>query len=135
MSSMNTVLELAEKLVIFLQKNQLTEIEACYDGIKVSMKKHIVPALAEPTVINTVLGIPVLSPTIGVFYAKPSPDEPAYVNLNMRVKKGQVIALVESMKVFQAIYAPCTGIITSIAVQHGHSVEHHQLLMLIQSEE
>jgi biotin carboxyl carrier protein len=49
----------------------------------------------------------------GVFYRRPSPEAPAYVEVGDTVKKKQVLALLETMKVFQKVKAPAAGIVTA----------------------
>ena len=76
---------------------------------------------------------PVLSPTDGVFYNKPHPDEPAYVKIGDTVKGGDVLGLVEIMKCFNKILNPLKskGIIKEILVEDAMEVKFGQKLFLI----
>ncbi len=58
--------------------------------------------------------IEVKAPMSGVFYRKPSPEEPSYVEVGTEVKKKQVLGLLETMKVFQKIKSPAKGKVVEI---------------------
>lgn len=62
--------------------------------------------------------IEVNAPMSGVFYRKPSPDQPAYVEVGGTVKKKQVLALLETMKVFQKVKSPATGTVVEIVAEN-----------------
>jgi acetyl-CoA carboxylase biotin carboxyl carrier protein len=70
----------------------------------------------------------VSSPLVGVFYAAPAPTEAPFVQVGDVVKKGDVLCLVEAMKVMNEITAECAGQIVDIAVQNGDVVEFGQTL-------
>lgn len=76
-------------------------------------------------------GEQVLAPLIGVFYAAPSPEEDAYVQVGDKVKKGQVLCLIEAMKMMSEITAPKDGVIKKIFVKNQDVVEFEQPLFLI----
>ena len=73
----------------------------------------------------------VTSPFVGTFYRKPNPDSPAYVSLNDKVDKGQVLCIVEAMKLMNEIEADVAGTVTAILVEDGVSVEYGQPLFKI----
>ena len=68
----------------------------------------------------------------GVFYRRPSPDEPPYVEVGSVVKKKQVLALLETMKVFQKVKSPASGEIVEIAAEDEAAVKDEELLFVIQ---
>ena len=76
---------------------------------------------------------PVMSPLSGVFYDKPAPDQPAFVETGTVVKKGQTLCLLETMKVFTKVKAPVDGIVAEIAVEDESTVEKNQVIMKIQT--
>ena len=76
-------------------------------------------------------GEQVLAPLVGVFYAAPSPEEDAYVQVGDTVKKGQVLCLIEAMKMMSEITAPKDGVIKKIFVKNQDVVEFEQPLFLI----
>ena len=73
----------------------------------------------------------VTSPFVGTFYRKPNPDSPSYVTLNDKVDKGQVLCIVEAMKLMNEIEADVAGTITAILVEDGSPVEYGQPLFKI----
>ncbi len=75
----------------------------------------------------------VTSPFVGTFYRKPNPDSPAYVSVGERVDKGQVLCIVEAMKLMNEIEADVAGSVVAILVEDGVSVEYGQPLFKIQT--
>ena len=73
----------------------------------------------------------VTSPFVGTFYRKPNPDSPNYVSLNDKVDKGQVLCIVEAMKLMNEIDADVAGTVVQILVEDGVSVEYGQPLFKI----
>jgi len=75
----------------------------------------------------------VTSPFVGTFYRRPNPDSSAYVSLNERVEKGQVLCIVEAMKLMNEIEADAAGTIVAILVEDNQPVEYGQPLFKIAS--
>jgi acetyl-CoA carboxylase biotin carboxyl carrier protein len=73
----------------------------------------------------------VTSPFVGTFYRKPNPDSQNYVSLNEKVEKGQVLCIVEAMKLMNEIEADVAGTIVAILVEDGSPVEYGQPLFKI----
>jgi acetyl-CoA carboxylase biotin carboxyl carrier protein len=73
----------------------------------------------------------VTSPFVGTFYRKPNPDSPNYVSVNEKVNKGQVLCIVEAMKLMNEIEADVAGTVTAILVDDGATVEYGQPLFKI----
>ena len=73
----------------------------------------------------------VTSPFVGTFYRKPNPDSPPYVALNDKVDKGQVLCIVEAMKLMNEIEADVAGTVIGILVEDGAPVEYGQALFKI----
>lgn len=78
-----------------------------------------------------VSGVEVKAPLVGIFYESASPEAPIFAPLGSKVKKGQVIGLIESMKMFNDLVAPVDGIIESILVSNGELVEYGVPLFII----
>ncbi len=74
----------------------------------------------------------VCSPMVGTFYASPSPDLPAYVIPGKQVKEGDVLCIVEAMKLMNEIKSEVTGTVTEVLVKNGQPVEYDQPLFKIQ---
>lgn len=77
-------------------------------------------------------GIPVLAPMAGIFYRQPSPDADPFVDEGDRVQAGDVVGLVEVMKLFNEITAPVTGVVSRIVVDTQDRIEADEPLMYIQ---
>jgi len=74
----------------------------------------------------------VKSPMVGTAYRRSSPQSAPFVELGTNVKAGDKILLVEAMKTFNEIIAPCAGTVISILVEDGQPVEYGQPLMVIE---
>ena len=70
----------------------------------------------------------VLSPMVGVFYASPSPSDPPFVTVGSKVKKGDVLCIIEAMKLMNEITAEEDGEIIDICTANGSVVEYGQIL-------
>ena len=90
----------------------------------------VAAAAAPPPVIED-KAHQVTSPFVGTFYRKPNPDSPNYVSLNDKVDKGQVLCIVEAMKLMNEIEADVAGTVTAILVEDGAPVEYGQPLFKI----
>lgn len=75
--------------------------------------------------------VEIKSPMVGTFYAAPSPDSPAYVSQNERITVGQVVCIVEAMKLMNEIEAEVSGRVAKILAENGKPVEFGQVLFLI----
>jgi len=91
---------------------------------------HAPAPAAAPAVVDDKSHV-VTSPFVGTFYRKPNPDSPSYVTLNDKVDKGQVLCIVEAMKLMNEIEADVAGTITAILVEDGSPVEYGQPLFKI----
>jgi len=65
----------------------------------------------------------VASPIVGTFYAAPSPDSPIYVRIGDRVRKGQVLCIVEAMKLMNEIESDVDGVVAEIYPKNAQPVE------------
>jgi biotin carboxyl carrier protein len=72
--------------------------------------------------------ISIISPISGVFYRKPAPDEPPFVEVGTEVKKGQPLGLLETMKVFTKIKSTAEGIVEEILLQDEETVAKGQVI-------
>jgi len=89
------------------------------------------PAAAAPAADETSKYITVKSPIIGTFYRKPSPDKPMFVEVGASVSKGDVLCVIEAMKLFNEIESEISGKIIKILVDDMSPVEFDQPLFLV----
>lgn len=100
--------------------------------------------VAQPTVQNTEESTPVQpkdddsskyitikSPIIGTFYRKPSPDKPVFAEVGQTVKEGDVLCIIEAMKLFNEIESEVSGKIVKVLVDDASPVEFDQPLFLV----
>jgi acetyl-coA carboxylase, biotin carboxyl carrier protein len=73
----------------------------------------------------------VKSPLVGTFYNAPSPDSPAYVKVGDTVKKGQILGIIEAMKLMNEIESDYDGVVTEILIKNEETVEFGQPLFRI----
>jgi acetyl-CoA carboxylase biotin carboxyl carrier protein len=77
-------------------------------------------------------GHKIRSPMVGTLYSSPSPDSPVFVTVGQSVKAGDVLCIVEAMKMFNEIEADRAGKITAILVSNGEPVEYDQPLFILE---
>ncbi|MBI5682991.1 MAG: acetyl-CoA carboxylase biotin carboxyl carrier protein [Deltaproteobacteria bacterium] len=75
----------------------------------------------------------ITSPMVGTFYRSPSPDAQSFVEVDSNVKKGQVLCIIEAMKLMNEIESEYDGRIISILVENGHPVEYGEPLFIIET--
>ena len=86
------------------------------------------PARAEPP--KPAL-LEVKSPMVGTFYSAPEPGAKPYAGVGSRVTKGQVLCIIEAMKIMNEIEAEVSGVVKEISVQDAHPVEYGQVLFRV----
>lgn len=148
------------QLVEAVSGSELTEFKYEEDGVKLSLKKTsdstvqvqapavqpaapvTAPAVldetpaAAPTAESAAESAPktgnvVKSPLVGTFYAAPAEDAEAFVKVGDSVKEGQVLAIVEAMKLMNEIESDFAGTVTEILVENGQPVEYGQPIFVI----
>jgi len=88
------------------------------------------PAAAAPPAVEDKAHL-VTSPFVGTFYRRPNPDSPNYVSVHDKIDRGQVLCIVEAMKLMNEIEADVAGTIIAILVEDGAPVEYGQPLFKI----
>jgi acetyl-CoA carboxylase biotin carboxyl carrier protein len=76
-------------------------------------------------------GTPVKAPIVGTYYSKPRPDASPFVTVGSKVKKGDVLYILETMKVMNEITAECDGVVSKILASDGDSLEYGQTVMIL----
>jgi acetyl-CoA carboxylase biotin carboxyl carrier protein len=74
----------------------------------------------------------IVSPMVGTFYRAPAPDKPSYVNVGDIIHKGQVLCIIEAMKLFNEIESEVSGKVVKILVENAQPVEYEQPLFIIE---
>lgn len=140
-----------QDLAELLKENELTEISV-KDGEKeivLKKEKEIVAGGVSPTVVSASIpaasgaeafvctpiekkGKPITSPMVGTFYKAPSPDAKPFVELGSIVEEGQVVCIIEAMKLMNEIEADASGKVVEICVEDGQPVEFGQVLMYVE---
>lgn len=144
-----------KSLADIMKGNDIQVIEVTEGDFKIRMEKGVsnnvivappvtsnVPAVVPerslsvqqeaPTALTVVKeGIEVKSPMVGVFYAAPSPDAEPFVKVGSTVKKGDVLCIIEAMKLMNEITAEQDGTITEVCMKNGDVVEYSQVLFRI----
>ena len=138
-------------LIDLLKQNNLAELEVEREGIRIRLRREpaVPPAPApRPDSVSTVHDTPaenlnisvaddvagkitITSPIVGTFYRSPSPDADPYVEEGDVVKKGQVLCIVEAMKLMNEIESEVNGRIVKILAESTKPVEYGQPLFLI----
>jgi len=72
------------------------------------------------------------SPMIGTFYRSPSPDKPSFVNVGDEIKAGQVLCIIEAMKLFNEIESEVSGRVVKVLIDDASPVEYDQPLFLVE---
>ena len=92
---------------------------------------EVVEAPAAPAPVPEAAGKDVPAPMVGVVYLQANPDADPYVQVGDSVKKGQVLCLIEAMKLMNEIVAPQDGVVSAILVENENIVEYGQALFRI----
>jgi acetyl-CoA carboxylase biotin carboxyl carrier protein len=142
-----------QELIDLLKKNNLTELELEREGLRIRVRHETQPrtitatvpeqgaaastsAVQLPTVAcaqteDTTGMITIASPIVGTFYRSPSPDADPYVEEGDYVKKGQVLCIVEAMKLMNEIESEINGRVMKILAESTKPVEYGQALFLV----
>ncbi|MCS6863695.1 MAG: acetyl-CoA carboxylase biotin carboxyl carrier protein [Gemmataceae bacterium] len=89
----------------------------------------VAPPPPPPTTTKNLIEIK--SPMVGTFYAKPDPKKPDYVTLGSKVTPKTVVCTIEAMKLYNEVYADCTGTIVEICKKSGEPVEYGEVLFRV----
>ena len=123
------------KLINLLNDNQLTELSYEDDSLKITLKKEVTVVGTTPSVMMTqespivaMAANVVKAPLVGVFYDKATPDSSPYKSVGDSISKGDVLCIIEAMKVMNEIKADRDGIITKICATDGQAVSYDDVL-------
>jgi acetyl-CoA carboxylase biotin carboxyl carrier protein len=146
-----------QNLIKFVSNSGVAEVKLEMDDVKITIRTTLESPAQEPTYVQQlpaqapvqqvvaaaaapVAAVPVAedskfitikSPMIGTFYRKPSPDKPMFVEVGTTIAKGDVLCVVEAMKLFNEIESEISGKIVKILVDDMSPVEFDQPLFLV----
>ena len=146
-----------KEIIYILENSNVNEIEINFWGRKFRVVKapntvlnnntqkenEVFESLSKPQIVqnetDTSLGSiesninleEILSPMPGTFYSAPTPDDPPFISKGDKVKKGQVLCIIEAMKIMNEIESEIDGIVSDIKIDNGSPVEYNQKLFLI----
>ena len=140
-----------KKLIELLEESNINEIEIKEgeESVRISRTSSVIPVaapvaaaapapvaapvaqVAAPAAEPALEGHVVRSPMVGTFYGAPSPGAPAFVQVGKPVKAGDVICIVEAMKMMNQIEADKSGTVLAILAEDGQPVEYDQPLITI----
>lgn len=142
-------------MINLMNENNLTELEIEKEGVRIRLKKGIggayekavefiapaqgIPA-AGPAPKQQVLSaekadknvVEIKAPMVGTFYRAPSPEAPPYVNIGDTIDQGQVICIIEAMKLMNEIKSEVKGKVVDIQVDNAEPVEFGQVLFIVE---
>ena len=141
-----------KKLIEMLQESDLNEIEVKEgeESVRINRKKevHISPSAPQvsisapapqqsvsPPAIEeepTHEVAKITSPMVGTFYRSPAPGKPAFVEIGQKVKAGDVVCIVEAMKMMNQVKSDVDGVVREIHIEDGQPVEFDQPLISIE---
>lgn len=144
-------IDYVEKLAKVLADNSLTEISLEDGEQAITLRNEVMGVAAAPVAVaapQAPANVPapqapaaqevahkgkaLTSPMVGTFYSAPSPDADAFVKVGQTIKEGDVVCIVEAMKLMNEIESDFSGKITEICVEDGQPVEFGQVLMYVE---
>ena len=150
-SSEREAFRLIEEMLELMESRGLVELEMEHQGLRIRLKKASTgPA---PQLVEYVAGIPqpatpaaaaaklaaeeghrviIKSPMVGTFYRAPAPDAPPFVEVGQTLETGQVVCIIEAMKLMNEIKAEVSGRVVDILVENGAPVEFGQPLFAVE---
>lgn len=138
-----------KSLIAVFEDSKLSNLEIEEADLKIKLEKNnkveisqVIPVQTEVNMASqtqaTNIAVPVensnykmKAPLVGTFYSAQSPDAAPFANLNQKVAKGQILCIIEAMKVMNEIVSPVDGIVKKINAQNGDIIEYDQVLFEI----
>ena len=132
-------------IIKMFETSSLSKLKLVKDNVTVELEKpqeiykEVVPQESVPVVkpvevkketpknLNTL----VKAPLVGTYYEAPAPDQPPFVRVGKKVKKGDTLCIIEAMKVMNEITAPIDGEIKAIHIKNSDMVMYDQIIMEI----
>jgi hypothetical protein len=145
-------LKLIKQLISIIENADITHFSIEEEGVKYVIKKQreiqnlshganipvpsIEKTIEKPVEIKTETNVnytTITSQMVGTFYASPNPDSKPYVQVGDTLKKGQIVCIIEAMKLFNEVESEIEGIVEKICVKNGDPIEFGQALFHVRS--
>ncbi|MEK9657546.1 MAG: acetyl-CoA carboxylase biotin carboxyl carrier protein [bacterium] len=148
-----------KSLVKLVEEASISHLSVELDGMKIDVKKEFsgAPVLTQQAVIPAPVAAvppvvadtppsatekpvddtsltPIKAEMVGTFYASANPDSEPYVGVGSQISPGDVLYIVEAMKLFNEVESEWTGVIKKICVKNGESVEFGQTIFLVEEQ-
>lgn len=138
-----------EQIIALMEASSLSELDISEKDSRIVLKRQLTQAQVATAPVQVAQATPaavsdnknekkpkhsghiVKSPMVGTLYRSPSPSSPAFVEVGQSVKKGDVICIIEAMKMMNQIEADKSGVIEAILTEDGQPVEFDQALFTI----
>jgi acetyl-CoA carboxylase biotin carboxyl carrier protein len=121
---------------ITLEKNQQVYTEAKPVQVQINSAPTKSATFESATNAEAISAEPkgniVKAPIIGIFYVAPAPEKPPFVSVGQKVQKGDVIFIIESMKLMNEVTSEYSGTVAEIYIEAGNAVEYGQAIMRIE---
>jgi len=141
-----------EEMIKLMNENKLSELEIERNGLKIKLKKetsgvervieegglkqkeiiHKVESAPQQEIKEKANLIEITSPMVGTFYRAPSPEAPPFTDVDKVVRPGDIVCIIEAMKLMNEIKSEVKGKVIEICVDNGASVEYGQTLFKLE---
>ncbi len=141
-----------KKLVSLVETSDISSLSVEEDNLKVEIKRElnqapiqhvasVQPAVSvspqapaatpEESAPKSSGALEIKSPMVGTFYTSPNPDSPPFVSTGATIKPGDIVCMIEAMKLFNEIESEVSGTIEKVCINNGDPVEFGQVLFLV----
>ena len=146
-----------KEIINLMNENSLTEFELERDGLRIRLRKGAggtvegapekilvtTPTITSPQEITPQIpqevpkegaakAVEIKAPIVGTFYRAPSPDSPPFVEIGAAIEPGQVVCIIEAMKLMNEIKSEVGGKIVDVLIENGDPVEFGTVLFLVE---
>ncbi|MGH2441921.1 MAG: acetyl-CoA carboxylase biotin carboxyl carrier protein [Chloroflexota bacterium] len=132
--------EVVRRLLRHLRNTDVDELEVEFGDSSLLLRRRVDRAAGVSDAdgsspqLAPELGTPVIAPLTGIVYTRAAPDQPPYVAVGDAVEAGQVVALIETMKLFNEVTTEIAGTVTSIVIEEGALVDSGQPILYLRPQ-
>lgn len=146
-----------KELLDLMQEHQIAALEYEKGDVKLKLNKNVAPMMAmeAPRMMAMPASMPaasaanttgaaepkqaandpnviiIKSPMVGTYYASPAPDQPSYIKIGQSIKEGDVLCIIEAMKLMNEIKSEMSGTVVEILLENGQPIEYDQPILKI----